>query len=88
MIIQSNIFHYGMEDEATFPLIKEGNTFKYDTTQGAWPNNPKEFQLPIDDTLRLKIWDGNHLFVIKKFKKKEENLNKNGEFMEFWDISE
>lgn len=72
LIIQSNLFHAGMDTQEILPLIADGQKFMADISQ-AWAfSEPIYFDRPYTDSLEIAMGQSKYKFVKKKFELKNQ----------------
>lgn len=76
LYLKSNLMHYGHDSELIFPLKRFGNRLKNDTTSQAWPTKNIEFNIPVNDTIRLMDGDEPYTFVKRVFKYEKDTSQK------------
>jgi len=84
--IQSNLFHFGMDSQADFPLLRNGNSFESDTSQENFINELISFEYPISNSFELMIGSKAHTFHQKAYPKIKDAVDRYGGYGISWDL--
>ncbi len=81
--IQSNLFHFGMDSEADFALLRDDISFRSDTSHENFINDIISFEYPFSRSLVLKVGDKVYKFAQNAYPKIK---NDEGQYYTRWDL--
>ncbi len=67
LYLKSNLMHFGHDSEIILPLLKQGDTLKYDSISNDCSAQSREFKIPSNDTLNLIEGTNNYQFIRKTY---------------------